>query len=430
MDDYLLNSAMIQIYSLNITQVMLLCSIVVLLVFSALISGSEIAFFSLSAKQKAEFENNSLSKRIFSAPEHLLSTILIANNFVNIGIVIISTYLIDNVIVINSQWLNFTFKVVLISFLILLFGEIIPKSYAIKYPKSLVRLMTPFYSFLNYLFAPINNLLVRSSNLVKKRIDKQSSNITVDDISEVIEMTTSDLDSNEKTLLEGIVNFQNTETKSAMRSRVNMVSIDIRAKFDEVLKVINDSGFSRIPVVDKSPDKIDGILFIKDLLPHVNKANFKWQSLIRPAYFIPETKKIDSLLRDFQLKKTHIAIVIDEYGGTAGLITLEDILEEIIGDIQDEHDEQEKKLYKKEKTNRYIFEAEISLIEFLKIIKKEKKFLDKYKGDADSLGGLMLELNGEMPQKNDVLKIGNIIFKITDVDNRRIKKIVVNIGNE
>jgi gliding motility-associated protein GldE len=430
MDEYLQQSqTLFYVNSINFNQVVLLLITIVLLGFSALISGSEIAFFSVTPKEKADLSKNTLTKRLLSAPEQLLSTILIANNFVNIGIIIITTYLVDNVFVFSSSILSFIVKVIFISFLILLFGEILPKTYAIRYPKSLIRLMSPVYIVLNYIFSPINFILIKSSNYFKNKFEKHNSNITVGDISEVIEMTTSDLDKTEKQLLEGIVNFQDTEVKSIMHSRVNMITVDIREKFENVLKLINESGFSRIPVINESPDNIEGILYIKDLLPYVSKNTFKWQTIIRSAYFVPESKKIDSLLRDFQIKKTHIAIVIDEYGGTSGLITLEDILEEIIGDIQDEHDEQEEKLYKKEKSNIYNFKAEINLIDFLNVIDKDKRYLDDYKGDADSLGGLMLELKGELPQKDEIIKIKDIEFIIIEVDNRRIKQIKTLIGN-
>lgn len=400
-----------------------LIAVGLLLICSGIISGSEVAFFSLTAEDKKLLKKNTLSKKLLEQPEQLLSTILVANNFVNIGIIILSTYLIDSLFIIPSALLDFLVKVVGISFLILLIGEIIPKTYAIRYPKNLITLTSPIYTVLNYVFFPINYAFLKSSRHFKKRLEKKGNDLTIGDISEVIEMTTNDLDKNEKQLLEGIVNFQNTEVKSVMKSRVNMVAIDISSSFAQVLELVNECGFSRIPVIEQSPDKVLGILYIKDLLPYLGTKNFKWQTIVRSVYFIPESKKIDSLLRDFQLKKTHIAIVIDEYGGTSGLVTLEDILEEIIGDIQDEHDEQEKEMYKKESPSAFLFEAEISLSEFLKIIDKDKKFLDHVKGDADSLGGLVLETIGELPKKDETISIENLKLQIVDVDSRRIKTI-------
>ncbi|MDE5418119.1 gliding motility-associated protein GldE [Labilibaculum sp. DW002] len=422
-----LSNTDIAFYPIDISTIVSLLIMVLLLFCSALISGSEVAFFSLSPQNinELESEENQKNRRLLKLlrkPEQLLATILIANNFVNIGIVILSSFITNSLVDFsNAPTLGFVVQVVVITFLLLLFGEIIPKVYATQTSVRFSKFMAFPLFYLEKLFRPLSIILIKSTSIVNKSISKKQ-NISMVDLSQALELTADEI-SEEMEILEGIVNFGNINVEEIMISRVDAIAVDLKTNFSKVKSVIIESGFSRIPVFDDSFDNVKGILYVKDLLPHHHKANtFRWQSIIRPPYYVPETKKINDLLEEFQTQKNHMAIVVDEYGGTSGIITMEDILEEIVGDITDESDD-EKATYTLEKDGSYLFEGKTLLNDFFKIVDTEADIFESIKGDADTLAGLLLEIKGEIPQKKEMFKYQNHQFIVEAVDNRRIKKI-------
>ncbi|NOU61479.1 gliding motility-associated protein GldE [Marinifilum sp. JC070] len=400
---------------------------VLLLFCSALISGSEVALFSLSPQQISgiEAEENQKNRRLLKLlrmPEELLATILIGNNFVNVGIVILSSFITNSIVDFsNAPTIGFLVQVVIITFLLLLFGEIIPKVYATQTSVKFSKFMAfPLY-YMEKIFRPMSAILIKSTSIVNKRISKKQ-NISMGDLSQALELTADEM-SDEMEILEGIVNFGNINVVEVMKSRVDVVAIDVRTGFGKLKSILIDSGYSRIPVYDGTFDNVKGILYVKDLLPHHHKPNtFRWQSIIRPPYYVPETKKINDLLEEFQTQKNHMAVVVDEYGGTSGIITMEDILEEIIGDITDESDE-EKETFTLEKDGTYVFEGKTLLNDFFKITELDSDLFEDIKGDADTLAGLLLEIKGEIPQKKEEFSHQEFKFIVEAVDNRRIKKI-------
>lgn len=422
-----LNNSDIVFHSLNISTIISLLIMVLLLFCSALISGSEVALFSLSPQQvnDIESEENHKNKRLLKLlrlPEQLLATILIGNNFVNVGIVILSSFITNSLVDFsNAPTIGFLVQVVIITFLLLLFGEIIPKVYATQTSVRFSKFMAfPLY-YMEKIFRPLSIILIKSTSIVNKRISKKQ-NISMGDLSHALELTADEI-TDEMEILEGIVNFGNINVEEIMKSRVDVLALDVRAAFGKVKSTIIDSGYSRIPVYDGTFDNVRGVLYVKDLLPHHHKPNsFRWQSIIRPPYYVPETKKINDLLEEFQTQKNHMAIVVDEYGGTSGIITMEDILEEIIGDITDESDE-EKETYTLEKDGSYLFEGKTLLNDFFKIVNLDSETLEDIKGDADTLAGLLLEIKGDIPQKKEAFKYKTYQFIVEAVDNRRIKKI-------
>lgn len=409
--------------------------ILVLLLLSALISGSEVAYFSLSPSEKHKLVSklsgkNSYVLKNLESPEQLLATILVANNFVNVGIVILSSFTIDSLISFSDEpVLGIVAQVLIISFLILLIGEIIPKVYSTHRPLKFARLIAMPLYFLVKILKPVNSLLIHSTSFVNNRIRAYNAHISVDELSQALELTSKTELKEENDILKGIVKFGNKSVAEIMHSRVDVVSADISLNYEEIMKLITDTGFSRIPVYSGSFDNIRGILYIKDLLPHVYKGkSFRWQSTIRPPFFVPETKKIDDLLEEFQKNKVHMAIVVDEYGGSSGIVTLEDVLEEIVGEITDEFDEEES-FYTKLGENKYLFDAKTLLNDFYKALGIEDDIFEDVKGEADSLAGLILELKGEIPAKNDTITCKNYVFTVEAVDKRRIKQIKVEIRN-
>lgn len=432
----LLNNIQVTIMPFKTEVIVALIVVLILLLCSALISGSEVAFFSLSPVAKKDLLRNKKDKRAANVlknldnPEELLATILVANNFVNIGVVILSSFVAHNTISFTqSPILEFVFQVVLITFLLLLFGEIMPKVYATHKPVAIAKLMAAPLLFLSKIFSPINRVLIFSTSFVNNRIKAKTSknNLSIDDISQALELTSDHEISEEKDILVGIVKFGNKDVEEIMSPRVDVVALDIKTPYQEVLKVINESGFSRIPVYADSFDNIRGVLYIKDLLAHTHKNIFRWQSLIRPPFYVPESKKISSLLEEFQKSKIHMAIVVDEYGGTSGIVTLEDILEEIVGDIADEFDEEQEQ-YQKIDENTYLFDGKTLLGDFYKVVDCADTVFDEVKGDADTLAGIILEIKGEIPQKNDKITYDNFTFIVESVDQRRIKEIKVEIN--
>jgi len=422
-----------QVYPLSFGTAAGLLIIIILLCGSAMISGSEVAYFSLDHLNIEQLKNSEITSdklviRHLSHPEKLLATILVTNNFINVGIVILSSFITTSLFDFSENPVfGFVFKVIIITFLILFFGEIIPKIYANQYPVKFSKLMARPLVIFTRIFWPLSIILVKSTSVVNKKLAKKKRNISIEELSDALDMTDTTI-AEDKKILKGIIKFGNIDVKEIMQARVDVIGTDIKTKFNDLIPVIMDSGYSRIPVFEETLDHILGILYIKDLLPHIHKKTFNWQTLIRPPYYVPETKKISDLLKEFQLNKIHLAIVIDEYGGTSGIITLEDILEEIVGEITDEYDEEEIH-YKKINENTYIFEGKIQLHDFYKILNIYEDTFNEIEGDYDTLAGLILELRGEIPEKDDKLSYKDFVFKIRSVDNRRIKEIQVSIRN-
>ena len=411
---------------------------VLLLFASGFVSASEIAFFSLSPNDLSEIEEEEhpSDKRIMSLlkdSERLLATILISNNFVNVTIIMLCNFFFAQVVDFGgSVIVEFLVITVILTFLLLLFGEIMPKIYSAQHTLRFCRFAAPVLSVLEKVFKPLSGLLVRSTFLVNKCVSKKNYNISVDDLSQALELTDKSEISEESNILEGIIRFGGETAKEVMTSRLDMVDLDITATFSEVLDCVVENGYSRVPVYEDSQDNIKGILYIKDLLPHLKKDDtFKWQSLIRPAYFVPETKMIDDLLRDFQANKIHIAIVVDEFGGTSGIVTMEDIIEEIVGEINDEYDEEEHS-YVKINDHTYVFEAKTQLSDFYKILHIDSDAFEDVEGDADTLAGLLLEIKGEFPKLHEQLEYGDFLFEVLEMDARRILtvKVVINTSKK
>jgi gliding motility-associated protein GldE len=408
----------------------------VLLIFSGYASGSEIAFFSLSPNDLNDLdeEKNDCDRKIKALreeSERTLATILITNNLVNVTIIMLANYFIAHVIDFGmAYWLEFVVITVLLTFLLLLFGEIMPKVYASQHALSFCRFSAPGIVVLRKLFYPLASILLRSGMLAEKVVQKENHVLSVDDLEQALELTDENELKEEKNMLEGIVRFGDETAKEVMTSRQDVVDLDFRTSFADVLKCVVENNYSRIPVYQGSIDNIRGILYIKDLLPYLSKpSNFRWQSLIRPPYFVPETKKIDDLLRDFQENKVHIAIVVDEFGGTSGIITLEDILEEIVGEINDEYDEEEKP-YTRINANTYVFEGKTLLSDFYKILDLDDETFENVQGDADSLAGMLLEIKGDFPELHERIDFQNFTFEVTELDGHRISKIKVVIHEQ
>lgn len=405
-------------------------TLVILIVLSALVSGSEIAFFSLTKHQIKEFQlskskSEQLIHQLIKNPQKLLATILIFNNFINVAFVTLATFVTWSIF--GTTSLTGIIIVVLTfitTFAIVFFGEIIPKVYAnsnnVAFAKFTARLMR----FADSIFSPLSWLLLSVSDVVEKRIERKDYNVSKEEIHKALEITADgEATEEEKEILKGIVNFGTLSVKQVMKSRLEITAFDIELDFHELMDKINKCGFSRIPIFRETIDKIEGILYIKDLLPYLDKdEDFKWQPLLRPGYFVPENKKIDSLLKDFQEKRVHISIVVDEYGGTSGLITLEDIIEEIVGEIRDEFDVDEI-AYNKLDENTYVFEGRTSLNDFCKIIGKDPSIFDEVKGESESLAGLILELSSKLPRVGEKIEFRDLVFTVVAVDNRRIKRI-------
>ena len=407
-----------------------------LLSLSALISASEVAFFSLDPQSTNELEESELKAdknivQLLQRPQHLLATILIANNFLNVAVILLLTNFTTSILNFESApFLGFIFQAIFITFVLLLFGEIMPKVYATQYSKKTTEKAAPLIMSLEKMFGPVINLLVNSTSVVNTRLSKHTrSNISMDELSHALELTSNSKDEDTE-ILEGIIKFGNIQVVDIMTSRLDMVVVDIKTNYKQLLDIIIKSGYSRIPVYSENRDNIKGILYSKDLLPHLDKPiNFRWQSLVRQAYFVPETKMIDDLLNEFQLNKIHLAMVVDEYGGTSGLITLEDILEEIVGDISDEYDNEEQ-LFTKIDNHTFIFEAKILLNDFFKIAEIEEVDFVKVVEEVETLAGLILELKGDIPAKNERIDYGRYVFEIVAVDNRRIKKVKLFIKDD
>lgn len=406
-----------------------------LILLSGFASASEIAFFSLSPADLEAMDPDKspldmLVQKLRDDSERTLATILITNNLVNVTIIMLCNYILINLLTFSAEWLQFLCVTILLTFLLLLFGEIIPKVYGNTNPLAFCRKAVKGVMFFRKLFWPIETILLKSGAFAEKVLQKENRQLSIDDLEQALELTDKSDIKDEQSMLQGIIRFGDETAKEVMTSRQDIIDLDIRCSYEDVLKCIVDNNYSRIPVYQDNKDNIRGVLYIKDLLPHLSKpANFRWQSLIRPSYFVPETKKIDDLLREFQENKVHIAIVVDEFGGTSGIVTLEDILEEIVGEINDEYDEEEHN-YTKLDANSYIFEGKTLLNDFSKILNLPDDEFDDVEGDADSLAGLLLEIKGDFPVVHEILKYKRYTFEVLEIDERRISKVKVIIGCE
>lgn len=430
MDDYYLSlfGATIRVIPPSFGDNMFLVLAGILFLASGFVSASEVSFFSLKPKDHNEIEdelhhNDSSIQRLLSRSKHLLATILILNNLINVSIIILCNHFFTAVFDFSSApWLGFVMQTGLLTFLLLLFGEIMPKIYASQHSLHFSRIASPILSFFDRLFNPLSSLLVRSSGIFNRVGSEKGESISLDVLSQALELTSNESD-DDKQMLEGIIRFGDKSAKEIMTARLDISALNINLTFKEVIAYVVECGYSRIPVYVHSQDTIKGILYVKDLLPHINKPDgFKWQTLIRAPYFVPETKKVDSLLEDFQTNKIHMAIVVDEYGGTSGVVTMEDILEEIVGDINDEYDEEET-IFTKQKDGSYLFDAKTSIEEFCRILDLDYETFEEVSGDADTLAGMILELKGEFPLQNEVVVWDDHSFEVIELDKRRIKKL-------
>ncbi len=406
-----------------------------LLIASGFASGSEIAFFSLTpndlsiiAEKKSVSDSNIM--QLLNDSERTLATILITNNLVNVTIIMLCNYFFGRLIDFgNAYWLQFVCITVILTFILLLFGEIMPKVYCSQQPLRFCRFSASGILFLRKIFYPLGSVLLRSGVLAEKVVQKENHVLSINDLEQALELTDTDAIKEEKKLLEGIVRFGDETAKEIMTSRQDVVDLDFKSTFPEVLRCIVENNYSRMPVYQENIDNIRGVLYIKDLLPHLGKsANFRWQTLIRPPYFVPETKKIDDLLRDFQDNKVHIAIVVDEFGGTSGIVTLEDVLEEIVGEINDEYDDDEKS-YIRINSSTFIFEGKTLLSDFTKIMKEDSNIFADVEGEADTIAGLLLYIKGEFPRLHEKIPFDKFKFEVLEMEQHRISKVKVVVGD-
>src|SRR5690554_477393 len=405
---------------------------IALLIFSALVSGSEIAFFSLTQDDLRDLKNDKDEKsdlviKLIEDPVRLLSTILILNSILNISIITLSTFLTWTFF--ESAWIGIVgilTQMAVVSLLLIFIGEVIPRGYANNFRLAFSKSMAQTLYVFSIILSPLSSFLLAISDVIERRIDKKGYSLSVDELHQALEITSENTTTEEKDILKGIVNFGTLTVRQVMQSRMDLTAVDITMDFHELMDKINKSGYSRIPVYRETVDHIEGILYIKDLLNHIDKEeDFEWQKLIRKALFVPEYKKVDSLLKDFKNKRVHMAIVVDEYGGTSGLVTLEDLIEEIIGEINDEFDDIDDVSFKQIDDNTFIFEGKISLNDFCKRLEVEPQVFDEVRGENESLGGLLLELNAKLPKSGTKIAFDRFEFTVMAVDTKKIKKVKV-----
>ena len=426
------HSVLISIFlAINISYLTSIILLVILLACSAMVSGAEVAIFSLTKSNIDEgIENKSVKMQIISdllnRPKKLLATILVANNFINIAIVLLFAYIGETIFSnITNSIARFFLEVVCATFLILLFGEIIPKIYASRNSVQFSSFMARPLKILDFIFSPISLPMRYVTMKIQNTFGKQKSNLSVDQLSQALELTNDeDTTQEEQKILQGIVSFGNTDTKQVMRPRMDLFALDINTPYETIIKEIINNGYSRIPVYEESIDTIKGVLYVKDLLPHLNKKKFNWTKILREPFFVPENKKLDDLMVEFQTKKVHLAVVVDEYGGTSGLVSLEDIIEEIVGDISDEYDDEDL-IYTKLDDNNYSFEGKTPLKDVYKIVGIEEDIGDfeSKKGDAETLAGFVLEISGGFPRIGSKLNFKTYVFTIEALERKRIKQI-------
>jgi len=410
-----------------------LLAIGVLLVCSAAMSASEVALFSLSPTQLRDVQERggTSGQRVMdllAKPRRLLATILIANNFVNVAIIILSTVAVADLVHLDRlpAYMVFAIQVIAVTFLLLLIGEVIPKVYATSQPVRVAQLMSGPLITMRWLFRPISEALVRSTTFIEKRYRKRTGqNISVDSLGHALDLTqdasTSD---EEQRILRGIVKFGNFEVRQVMRPRTEMIAFDKEIDFKALLAAIVESGFSRVPIYEETPDRMIGVLYIKDVLPHSDRTEFDWHTLLRDPYFVPESKKLDDLLKEFQSEKVHLAVVVDEYGGTSGIVTLEDVIEEIVGDITDEYDD-ENLFYSKLDDHTWVFEGKTALPDVYRVMDIDGEVFEAHKGDSGTLGGFVLELTGRIPKKGERVEFRNFTFVVEGSDNKRVRRVKV-----
>lgn len=401
-----------------------------LLLASAMISASEVAFFSLSPRDIDRLDDeshpsDSVIARLLSESERLMAAILIGNNLVNVAIIMLFTFFLNHLLCDIPGWLNFLIQSVILTFLLLLFGEILPKVYASHNSLKFSRVVAPVMSGMVRAFGPAVTLLVRSTGVMTSRLaEKIGDDVTIDDLSDALKLTPH-VRTDEKRMLEGIIEFGDKSVKDAMTSRSEMITLDIKTSFSEVLRLVVEQNYSRVPVYEETEDHIKGILYIKDLLPYLNQNDgFRWQQLVRPAFFVPENKMIDDLLDDFRSKRLHMAIVVDEFGGTSGLITMEDVLEEIVGEIRDEYDD-DNKTWQKVGDKEWIFEARTSITDFCKVVEIDADDLGDKADNCESIGGLILEIKQKFPKVHEVVRYRNLEFTVLSMERRRIDRVKV-----
>ncbi len=420
-------------FTLNaIIGLVILC---LLLFASALISSSETAFFSLQPADIDDLESRTDAKsklvlKLREKPKTLLATILIGNNFVNVTITLLATYIVSEMFdLVNHPVAAFIMELVVITSLVLIIGEITPKILAAKKPVKFSRFMARTLQVLIVVFKPLSNLLVNSTSFMDKHLEKKKGEISMDDLSTAVDIATeASTPIEEKNMLKGIATFTEKEVSSVMKPRIDIIAIELGMPFQDMLSTVIKSGFSRIPVYEETLDKVSGILYVKDLLPYLDAQSYEWQKLIRPAFFVPENRKINDLFQDFREKKIHIAIVVDEYGGTSGLITMEDVIEEIVGDINDEFDNvKQDQHYTKLDENTYLFKAQTSIVDFCKVFNLDEDYFEEKQGEADTLAGLVLEIEGRIPEVGFSFNVEKFNFEITDADSRKIIQIKVKV---
>ena len=421
----------ISVHSPTISAIIAIVLAGLLLLVSGFASASEIAFFSLSPSdlsaidEKKHPSDEKISK-LLEDTERLLATILITNNFVNVTIIMLCNFFFMSVFEFHSPIAEFLILTVILTFLLLLFGEIMPKIYSAQKTLAFCRFSAPGIWMFRSLFYPVASMLVRSTSFLNKHFARKNHNISVDELSHALELTDKEELKEENNILEGIIRFGGETAKEVMTSRLDVVDLDIRTPFKDVLQCIIENAYSRIPIYSENRDNIKGILYIKDLLPYIDKPDtFRWQSLIRPAYFVPETKKIDDLLEEFRTNKIHMAIVVDEFGGTSGIVTMEDILEEIVGEISDEYDEDEQQFIRLA-DGSLIFEAKILLTDFFRVIDADPSDFGKLTEEVETLAGLLLEIKGDFPRRREIIDFKEYRFQVLEVDNRRILKVKFN----
>jgi putative hemolysin len=406
-------------------------SLIVLLIFSALISGSEVAFFSLNQTQldidSKSFTNRKLVTKLLSNPKKLLATILVANNFINIAIVILFASLSNVFLEDFSIQTKFIIEVIVVTFLILLFGEILPKVYASRNNEKFSSFMAKPIRVLQNMLSIFSLPMQAGTTFLENKLSKTKSEISISKLSQALELASDEATTDEEQkILRGIVSFGNTDTKQVMQSRMDIFALDLDSSFSDIIKQITNAGYSRIPVFKENLDNISGVLYVKDLLPFLDNKTVKWQELVRTPFFVPENKKLDDLLKDFQEKKVHLAIVVDEYGGTSGVVSLEDVVEEIIGDINDEFDD-ESLIYSKLDNYNYVFDGKTSLKDIYRVLDLDAELFEENKGEAETIAGFVLEISGSFPKKNEKIIFNGYIFSVESLDNKRIKQLKVSL---
>ncbi|MDB0614119.1 gliding motility-associated protein GldE [Tenacibaculum dicentrarchi] len=421
------NSLFLAISNIDLLTIINCLVLLSLLISSALVSGAEVAFFSISPTQLSELSTTSKQKNnvvlLLEKPKKLLATILITNNFINILIVLIFASLGEVFFSELSEGVKFLVEVVFVTFLILLFGEVLPKVYATRKSLLFASFMAKPIQFLNIILTPLSTPLIKLTGIVENKLGNKNHNFSVERLSEALELTASGATTkDEQKILEGIVNFGNTETVQIMKPRTDVCAIDNNTSYEEVLKMILKNGYSRNPVYNENIDTIIGVLYAKDLLAYLNEKTFEWQNLIRAPFFVPENKKLDDLLAEFKEKKMHLAIVVDEYGGTSGIVTLEDVIEEIVGDINDEFDDDDL-TYSKIDEHNYIFEGKITIKDFCRVLDDDDEKFETLKGESETLAGFILEISGKFPKKGEKINFTNYTFTIEALDKKRIKQI-------